>query len=84
MRGAGISPDAFTYNSLATAYAKRGRWREALATLAEMSELGFTGDAVSYTAGEILWLRRVTDGSGGRKGEKRGVSSFSAGSRKFI
>lgn len=52
MIDAGVSADSFTYNSVATAYAKDGRWQEAVATFREMSEFGFTGDVFSYTAGE--------------------------------
>ncbi|CAM9131959.1 unnamed protein product [Ectocarpus sp. 6 AP-2014] len=50
MRGQGLAPDKYTYNSLIYAYGNSGEWEKALSMLEEIRAAGFKVNCMAYSA----------------------------------
>lgn len=50
MERAGLTPDVWTYNSLANVLGSCGEWKRAVALLDDMREKGVEPDVVTYSA----------------------------------
>lgn len=50
MERSGLTPDVWTYNSLANVLGSCGDWERALGLLKDMRDRGLTPDVVTYTA----------------------------------